>query len=394
MSSTLRASVTSAAGGVNQCPNPEPTSDLSLWSTSSGGGPDTPTLTYVDAASLPQANPIDGTLGAGYVTWAGPNVGASLPASLFIPDDGNVLAGDAYTWSIYVLVPSGMPDVTLVVDGATGDSSKTLPHDTWVRLTLVGHTASVADPQAALWGDDVAMSALPAGGNGSGFYFAGALTQPGTTLNVYTNGGGQPGDPVQVLVDGADTPITANGLPGYIPSPGDRLLVARVGGQMEVIQYLSRGTVPYATGTDISNLQAQVNANSQSLSDTSTYATGVNNDLQGYKASNDLVVGGLQGGYDALTGVGQAGVQEDYIWVGDDPALQTVKSVQISTFVQAALYAGDNVTLAAALGLVDTANMGDITFPNIGGTGLEDNPPMTTFYNVFTANGLQAKPWN
>lgn len=394
MSATLRASVTSAAGGVNQCPNPEPTSDLSLWTTSNGGGPDTPTLTYVDAASLPQPNPIDGTLGAGYVTWAGPNTGASLPASLFVPGDGNLLTGQTFTISLYVLVPSGMPDVTLVVDGATGDTSKTLPHDTWVRLTLVGHTMTVDNPSIALWGNTDAMAQLPAGGDGSGFYFAGALIQPGAGLGVYTNGGGQPGDPVQVLVDGADTPITANGLPGYIPSPGDRLLVQRVGGQMEVMQYLSRGTVPYAQSTDITNLQSQIDANSQSLSDTSNYATVTNNDLQNYKTSNDLAIGGLQSGYDVLNGLGSAGVQEDYIWVGDDPALQTVKSVQISQFVQAALYAGDGQTLGDALGLVPEAEMGDVTFPNIGGTGLEDNPPMTTFYNVFTTNGLQAKPWN
>ena len=51
------------------------------------------------------------------------------------------------------------------------------------------------------------------------------------------------GDPVSVLVDGADTPITANGLAGYLPVTGDRLLVAQVGGQVEVIQFLDKSYI-------------------------------------------------------------------------------------------------------------------------------------------------------
>lgn len=53
-----------------------------------------------------------------------------------------------------------------------------------------------------------------------------------------------PGDPAPILVDGADTPITANGLGGYLPMPGDRLLVQQVGGTVEVLQFVSVGTVP------------------------------------------------------------------------------------------------------------------------------------------------------
>lgn len=48
------------------------------------------------------------------------------------------------------------------------------------------------------------------------------------------------GDACPILVDGADTPVTANGLPGYTPAPGDRLLVSKVGGQVEILQFLSR----------------------------------------------------------------------------------------------------------------------------------------------------------
>jgi len=48
-------------------------------------------------------------------------------------------------------------------------------------------------------------------------------------------------------VDGSDTAITANGLAHYAPTPGDRVLVLKVGGVVEIIQFLSRGTVPWST---------------------------------------------------------------------------------------------------------------------------------------------------
>lgn len=56
------------------------------------------------------------------------------------------------------------------------------------------------------------------------------------------------GGPATVLVDGADTPITANGLQDYTPTPGDRLLVVQVGGVVEIVQFISRGTVPSSSG--------------------------------------------------------------------------------------------------------------------------------------------------
>lgn len=52
------------------------------------------------------------------------------------------------------------------------------------------------------------------------------------------------GGPAEVLVDGADTPVEANGLTGYTPSAGDRLLLDRVGNQLEILQFLSVGIVP------------------------------------------------------------------------------------------------------------------------------------------------------
>ena len=38
---------------------------------------------------------------------------------------------------------------------------------------------------------------------------------------------------VPILIDGADSSCSANGLTGYTPTPGDRLLVQQVGGTLE-----------------------------------------------------------------------------------------------------------------------------------------------------------------
>lgn len=166
------------------------------------------------------------------------------------------------------------------------------------------------------------------------------------------NIGAAAGQDALVLVDGSDTPITANGLASYTPNPGDRLLVARVGSQVEILQFLNTGTVPY------------------------------NADFEAYKSTTDATLSTLQAGYDALSGLGAAGVQEDYMWVGDDPSLSTVKTVQISTFVQSALYAGDGATFASLMGLAAGEGLGDTTIS-----------PMTTFYTAFTNAGLLAMPY-
>jgi hypothetical protein len=57
-----------------------------------------------------------------------------------------------------------------------------------------------------------------------------------------------PGAAATVLIDGSDTPVTANGLPEYSPTPGDRVLVQLVDSTLEVIQFVSRGVVPYSDG--------------------------------------------------------------------------------------------------------------------------------------------------
>lgn len=208
--------------------------------------------------------------------------------------------------------------------------------------------------------------------------------------------GAQDGDDAIVLVDGSESTITASGLAGYIPTPGDRLLVTRVGSVVEVVQFLERGTVPYLGPTDLTDIQAQIDSNTQGISDTqdligtvSDTAASTQGQLDTYQATNDAAVSGLQASYDPLTGLGQAGVEEDYFWVGDDPALSTVKLVAISAFVQSALYAGDYSTLSALLSLWNKDDIGDVTFATVG-----IEPPMSTFYDAFVAAGLEALPWN
>lgn len=375
--STLRASVTAQAGGVNYMLNPALLNDTANYTTTSNGGSDLPTLSYDTFANLPADDPIGENGGAGILTWTGPNADGALPPGL-VPTSYNITADMQVTISVYVYVPQGSVPVVLVADSVVGTSSGGL-HDTWVRLQVT-ITASVADPAIAVWPDGTASA-------GQFFYFTGWLAQPGAILAPWTLGGGQAGDDAQVLIDGSDTPVSANGLPDYLPSPGDRLLVQRVGSVIEIVQFLSRGTVPYLQNSDLSDLQAQVDSNTQTVADTSDYASATNTDLQNYKGTTDATLSTFQLSFDVLNGIGNVGVEEDYIWVGDDPALSTVKSVQISTYVQAGLAATTSQALSTYFNLVALADMGDIEFSST-------DPPMTTFYTKFTDAGLSAVPWN
>lgn len=197
----------------------------------------------------------------------------------------------------------------------------------------------------------------------------------------------QIGDPVRILVDGADTPITANGLPGYLATPGDRLLVQQVGTQVEVVQFLSRGSIPYLGADAMDDLAAEVDAHDQALIDQSTYVATLTDQVNEYQTNVDSALSTLQGSYDVLHALGATGVEEDYFWVGDDPALSTVKPVQISVYVQNGLSAGDSSSFGDYFGVWTKAQIGDITFPSTV------HPPMTTFYDFFTAAGLSAMPW-
>lgn len=374
-SQTLRASVTAENGGVNDCPNPALRGDATGWTPVAGS---TSTLTWLAPGNIPGADPIGAGEGAATLTWSGDALGTA--DGLSVPDF-SIVAGETYIVSLYVYVPSGSPDVVLVADGTVSPPS-TGTNDDWVRLSVVWVAAS--DTPVI----EVQPTTAPDLGLGESFTTTACLIQPGSTLNDYTDGGGQEGDPANILVDGSDSAITANGLAGYLPTPGDRLLVQKVGGQVEIVQFLSRGTVPYVADEDLSDLSAQVNANTDLLSDHDTEIAANSSTLTDYMTTTDITLGGLQAGYDVLTGLGDTGVVEDYIWVGDDPSLSTVKLVQISTYVQAGLASGDDATLSAYFNLWTRSDVGDLTF-----SGTTD-PPMTTFYNVFTANGLLAEPWN
>lgn len=385
--SIVRASVTNQAGGLNFCTDGNTVNGTGYIVT---GG--TLTLTPPDPSpdsTIPSDTPIgentQGQESLAQVVFSG----AGSP-SIDIPDY-NLVPATTYTVSAYVYIEGGGTPVALATDTIVGNPSTT--QGAWERISLT-FTATAASPDQVV---RFLPAALPEGGET--LYFTGVMIQPGATLladlPVYTDGGGQPGDDVQILVDGADTPITAAGLAGYLPEPGDRLLVQRVGSLVEVIQYLSRGTVPYIAPADLSAIQIEVDGNTQALSDQDIRITGVANtasaaqaNLDEYAANTDATLGTLQGAYSVLTGFGEAGVEEDYIWVGDDPVFSTVKKVQISTYVQAALYAGDAATWADYFGLWTKDDIGDVEFTE------DIAPPMTEFYNVFTTHGLLALPWN
>lgn len=196
------------------------------------------------------------------------------------------------------------------------------------------------------------------------------------------NTSGQPGDAAEILVDGSDTPITANGLSTYAPSPGDRLLVTQVGGQVEIVQFVSVGTVPYVTSGDLNNV---TDALATVLGTDPTVQAGLINagsadtlldTLNTLQTQHDVV-----GSTDPtapnynLGGIGPVGITEDQIWVGDSTD-NTVKLVPISAFTQALIGAPDVQTFLADLGI------GDVGFTDVV------NPPMTTFYAYLGAHGI------
>lgn len=248
--SLLRASVTSDALGTNHLHNGALLTDLTGWNVSSDGGPDTPTLTYVAAADLPAPSPI-GMGGAGKVTWTGPNTGSPFPAGLTWTSDA-LVAGQTVTLSIWVYVPAdGSGDVRLLADGAVGDDSTTTGQ--WEQLTMTFSPTTTA-PVMAIWSSATPPTA------GQSFYFTGGMISVGDTAPTFAIGGGAAGDDVPILVDGSDTAVTASGLSDYTPWPGDRVLVQKVNGAVEVVQFLSRTAVPYASTGDVSTAWTLANA--------------------------------------------------------------------------------------------------------------------------------------
>lgn len=196
------------------------------------------------------------------------------------------------------------------------------------------------------------------------------------------NTSGLSGDDAEILIDGSDTPITANGLSNYIPTPGDRLLVQQVGGQVEILQFLNVGTIPYATPTDLSQVQddlATVLGTDPSVQAAAINAGTANtllNTIQTLQTQHTVV-----GSTDPTAanynpgGIGPVGINQDQIWVGDQTT-NTVKLVSISTFMQALIGDGSAFQILTDLGI------GDVAFTDVAA------PPMTTFYNYLTSHGV------
>jgi hypothetical protein len=193
------------------------------------------------------------------------------------------------------------------------------------------------------------------------------------------------GGPVRVLVDGSDTPVTANGLSDYVPTPGDRLLLQRVGSQVEVIQFVSRGTVPYSVDADI-----------QAVAD---YAVGVAGDLADFKLATGSDLETKQAGaslLDALSHVyrldpetgelspAEPAIRQNELIVGvgdpDADGSQNVGVFPVGDTGLAVLEAGDPASAALALGLPSGETLGDVAY-----SAPSSSPPATAFYQTLLA---------
>lgn len=138
--------------------------------------------------------------------------------------------GQTYTMVARIFVPSGSGTVRgNYIFKATGDAVTVF--DQWITYAFT-FTADANAGTSFIGFDNIA----PVGG--TDFYVDKVYVYEGTATDYKKTF--HAGDPCMVLVDGADTPVTANGLQGYTPTPGDRLLVSKVGGQVEILQYLSR----------------------------------------------------------------------------------------------------------------------------------------------------------
>lgn len=60
-----------------------------------------------------------------------------------------------------------------------------------------------------------------------------------THLRATVQAPGSSGDPFSVIVDGADSAITVNGKPGYAPVAGDRIMLTRLGTQVQMVSRLA-----------------------------------------------------------------------------------------------------------------------------------------------------------
>lgn len=359
--SLLRASVTADALGSNYGgANPALLTDATGWSTSNDGGPDTPTLTYVPAASLPAPSPI-GMGGAAKVTYTGSNNNNSpFPAALNIPHLGLVF-GVTYTVSLWIYMPSGtadpantgITDLSMVASNASSTTNMSGQRDQWVQVSATFTANSF--PILAMWTGPSAVA-------GQFFYATGVLIQPGADQGNFCLGGGADGDPAPVLVDGADTVCTANGLAHYTPSPGDRLLVQRVGGAVEVVQFLSRGRTPWLTSDDYTDLTTQISTAQTAANNAQTTADGKNtvHYSTGTPGSTANIAGDIWFQYDGSDHViGQWKGEGGTTWASVALSHEVIASIDLGTATVGQLNAAQ-VVIGDATNLVKDPSMDGI----------------------------------
>lgn len=188
-----------------------------------------------------------------------------------------------------------------------------------------------------------------------------------------------------VLIDGSDTPVTAGGLPGYLPTGGDRLLVERVGYQVEILQFLSRGTPPTigvggVSSDDLDGIYADVQRHDGWLSDLDPYAVETNEAVVALADEVAAEVADLQPRHDVLTTITASGVTEDQFLVGVAP--NSVAAYDISPFARDALASPDPESMSSALGTWSRDIVGDL---------LAGASPKAAFYDQFTANSRTAE---
>lgn len=206
-SSTLKATILPPLD--NYCTDAAPDS---AWSAS-GSGVD------ITLSDPPVASPV-GTAQVGHAVFTPPFAGGVAPG-LIIPTR-DLTPGVQYTTSVYVYTPLSGPLGVLSANAVL--SSMTGRSDAWVRISQT-FTAGESN--------ELRIEPSFAPGIAEDLYFAGAQVEVGLGVSPFSGAGKVP-----VLLDGAETPVTANLPIDYTPVTGDRVLVQRIGGMVEIIRFL------------------------------------------------------------------------------------------------------------------------------------------------------------
>lgn len=130
---------------TNLCTNPGAETDLTGWTSVGSGGATAPTIARSTARSLGGAASV-------LATFVGAGTGIVRTPILA------TTAGQQYTVSAYVYVPTGSVAIKIAV-GGVGFGPKTTVNDSWVRLSMT-FTATGATHQVEFWSDTPASDAM------------------------------------------------------------------------------------------------------------------------------------------------------------------------------------------------------------------------------------------